>query len=143
LGESSLALFRQTGDRFGVGHALLGLGQASLEGGDATAASIHYAAAIEPLQQIGNVWFSSRALLGLARAVCARGNREQAAMLLGVADSLREGVGAPVYATDRGGYERTINELRGSLSDGVFERAYAAGQNMDVAQGLAQLVDQL
>jgi tetratricopeptide (TPR) repeat protein len=127
LAEEALALFRKTGDRFGVGHSLLGLGHTLLDVDQPQAAAEQFMAAIEPLQQIGNTWFISRALAGLASAAIAFGWLELAANVLGCADGLRERIGAPVYGPDRSRYERAREHLSETLERAEFESAYLAG----------------
>ena len=127
LGEEAIRLFRETGDRFGLGHSLVGLGHNLLEIHQPEAAAKQFIAAVEPLREIGNEWFVSRALAGLASSAIALGRPEVAGNLLGCADELRERIGAPVYGPDRAYYERALESLSKSLQLAKFESAIREG----------------
>jgi hypothetical protein len=128
LGQQGLELFENLGDRFGIGHALLTLGQAELADCEPRRAMAQFLAMITAMQEIGNSWFVARGLFCLATAACMCAESDLSATLLGCADSLRDSVGAPVYLQDVDDYARVHTELVTKLGEAQFQRAYAEGR---------------
>jgi predicted ATPase/DNA-binding XRE family transcriptional regulator len=129
VGQQGLELFRQVGDRFGIGHALLSLGQADLAAGEPRRAMAQFRAMITAMQDIGNTWFVARGLFCLATSACMCAQYDLSATLLGCADKLRESFGAPVYLQDVHDHARVHAELVDRLGDAQFQSAYAAGRS--------------
>lgn len=74
LGEESVALFRTTGDRWGLALALQDLGQTVLAAGDLTAAQVLYEEILAIYHELGDHWGCGLPLLGLGRVARARGD---------------------------------------------------------------------
>jgi predicted ATPase/DNA-binding XRE family transcriptional regulator len=130
LAHQGLELFEQVGDRFGIGHALLSLGQADFAAGEPRRAMPEFRAMIVAMQEIGNTWFVARGLFCLATCACMSADYALSATLLGCADNLRESFGAPVYLQDVDDYARLRTELVNRLGEPEFNSAYVTGRSM-------------
>ena len=71
------------------------------------------------------------ALEGLAGARSLAGRSEQAAQLLGAADTLRRGTGAPLPDAERGDVDRIEARIRADLGVDGLAAAFAQGRTAD------------
>jgi predicted ATPase/DNA-binding XRE family transcriptional regulator len=80
-------------------------------------------------------------LEGLATIACARGRREHAVRLSAAAATLRESLASPSPPHERDRYEHTLSLLREALGGELFAAAWDAGRTMDIAQVIAQALE--
>jgi DNA-binding CsgD family transcriptional regulator len=66
------------------------------------------------------------------------GQPEQAARLFGATAVLLESIGATIWATDKADYDRNLATARAQLGEEAFRAAFAAGQELSLAQAVAE-----
>lgn len=69
------------------------------------------------------------ALEGLAGAHALTGHHERAAELLGIATAIRESIGAPLPAAERGDVDRITRALRSAQGSDIFTAAFDKGRS--------------
>lgn len=69
--------------------------------------------------------------------LAAQGMPEQAALLWGSAEALREAIGAPMYPVDRVWYEQAQRLARATLGEQAYVSAWEEGRGMTAEQALA------
>jgi hypothetical protein len=135
LGQQGLEMFENVGDRFGIGHALLTLGQAELAGREPRRAMEQFVAMIASMDEIGNSWFVARGLFCLGPPLaCALTMMFQ--QLCSGARTTCERVSAPGLPA---GHERLRTNLRrarqqagrGRIPEGVRRRALHQARGND------------
>jgi predicted ATPase/DNA-binding CsgD family transcriptional regulator len=134
LQEEALAMMRSAGDRRGVTRVLHAFGLIALREGDCATARALLERTIGLVAQFGDRLFMSISVDGLAGVAVVEGKAEEAARLLGAADSLREAVGVvlpPAYRPDQ---EAVETGCRSRLGDERFAAARAEGQAMSEEQ---------
>jgi hypothetical protein len=77
---------------------------------------------------------AAESLEGLGSLVWERGAPESATRLLGLAEALREEIGAPIPPGRRAEHEHTLNALRSELRNGRFDALYSDGRLMQFEQ---------
>ena len=152
----ALSKSRQRSSKSDIAEYLLLLADVAAAQGDYAEAGMHYQDSLELFRALGKKQFSAQSLEGLAgvlveEAVEIRwaplgqataeddGISEQvralwAARLCGMAESLREAVGAPLPPVERPAYERTVAGARSQLGEAAFNRARREGRNMSLEQ---------
>ena len=76
-------------------------------------------------------------LAGLADVVVTHGDPEWAARIWGLAEALREAVGAPIPPIYHRAYESSVAATRAQLGEQAFAAAWAEGRNMTPEKVLA------
>ena len=114
-----------------VMHALINLGWAQLRTGMHDHAQKSLVQAIHVAVGIANDDGTARGLDGLAAVAAALGKPLQGALLLGAARNIREGVGSPMWGTDRASQEQTAATLRDRLGEARFTNALQEGASLD------------
>lgn len=143
--EQALAVFDavrarcvQRGDLWARSYAELFRGMTELAIGDVRAAA-------KSAREAGRVKWSLQDRLGtaeavdlLAEALCAAGEAERAARLLGIAETLWRTIGTPQADIPLLTKPRRICEqsARGLIGDGAYDAAYADGQACDLETGV-------
>jgi predicted ATPase len=130
LFEESLALFRSEGDIWSVSILEINRGVTALHQGDYERARAYFRASLILKQELGDKEGIAWCLEGLARIVVERGRAEQAACLLGAAETLREEIRAPLPATERLLYEQTVAAIRAQCDSQTFMHAWQRGRIM-------------
>src|SRR5262249_31139291 len=85
--------------------------------------------------------FTVMRLLIVSKLARARQDQEQAARLLGAAESLREQNGYLLEPLPRAEYEETLAQVRAQLGPAAFETAWAEGQAMTEAEVVTAALD--
>jgi DNA-binding CsgD family transcriptional regulator len=75
---------------------------------------------------------------GVAGMLALLGQPEQAARLFGATAVLLESIGATIWATDKADYDRNLATARAQLGEEAFRAAFAAGQELSLAQAVAE-----
>ena len=133
--EESLLIYREIGYPE-IAWVLIVLGRVvACQGDRAAARALH-----EESLTIG--WQIEPSLLppyleGLADMVAIQGNPAWAARLWGLAEVLREAMGAPVSPVERASYESSVAAARADLGGKAFAAAWAEGRGMTTEQALA------
>jgi non-specific serine/threonine protein kinase len=89
------------------------------------------------LSELGDRWWGTVCLEGLAGVAATQEKPERAAQLLGAAERLHDAMGAPVLPLFRPQYERTLSTTRAQLSEAQFAAARAEGRAMTFEQAVA------
>ncbi|QYN32291.1 AAA family ATPase [Pseudonocardia sp. DSM 110487] len=110
----------------GLALVLAELGFVAEQRGDLAAARRTHLDGLAAARRVGDPRAIALALEGLAGAQTARGP-ERAAELLGAAEALRAGVGAPLPPSERGDVDRISGRLRETLGAAAFEEHVARG----------------
>jgi predicted ATPase len=137
LAEESLRQFREYGDKPGVGLALYSLAMALMHQGESRKAGEVFRQSIAVRVDVGDRRAVAEVLEGMAALAALDREPERGARLLGMAQALREAVGAPVPAALRQEYERTISVLRAALGPERFETAVLEGQRTTLKEAVS------
>jgi tetratricopeptide (TPR) repeat protein len=153
LCEQGLVAFQELGDRWGIAQALTSLGCVAQTQGDHAGARRYYVQSLALASELGRSWGSAASLgpwnkLGipgyiagcleaLAGVDAAEGRPERAVQLLGAAEGLREGAGAPLPPANRDRFDCTVASARAALGEQPCARAWARGRSMSLEQVVA------
>jgi tetratricopeptide (TPR) repeat protein len=125
--DGSTSVFREIQAEVGLGYALVALGRALRAQGRAGSAEALVREGLSLLQQRQHKLGVATALEALAGLV-ADAHGEQAAMLFGMADAIRQAIGAPLPPIDRAAYDRDVASVSAQLDEIAFAQAWAEGQ---------------
>jgi predicted ATPase/DNA-binding CsgD family transcriptional regulator len=135
--REALALHRARGNRCGAAIALSDLGIAAHDTGDERAAAGFYRESLVLFAAIGDEWYFTGPLAGLANIAAGMGQMEPAAQLLGAAATRRTIGGAVFFAYETARFERTVAAARALLGEERFAAAYATGCALPLALVIA------
>jgi tetratricopeptide (TPR) repeat protein len=135
--EESLAIFREAGDRRGIGTVLYHIGTMLLDQGNAAAAGECDRESLTAFGHVGDRYGTARALESLARVAAARGEAERAARLYAAAAALRDVLGAPVPPVDRADFCARVAAVRACLGEEAFAAAWKEGRAMEMGEAIA------
>jgi predicted ATPase len=145
LAEESLVLYREMEYRKGAAESLSLLARIASERGDYSSAHALCNECLSIAKELGDRELLASGLERLAGVIAAQesgGASTQHAMwaakLWGAAESLREGIGAPIPPLERASYECAVVAMRTQLGEEVFATAWAQGRNMTADQALAE-----
>ncbi len=136
--EESRALFSELGDKRNIATSLVILGIMAYHQGDLHRSAVLYRESLALGKEIGDKLAVTESLEGLATLAVAWGDVEPAARLLGAAQALREVMGTPVPAADRGEYDRIVAAVRGMLPESTFTAAWAVGKSMPLEETVGE-----
>lgn len=140
-GMEGLALMRELRDRAGIAQSLSNLGDVAIDQGDYERAGALYAESIaayrEVSDQVGVAWCFE----GLARVARAKNEPGRMVRLLGTAEVLRAGAGAPLPRNLRPEYERDLTDARTRLGEAIFETAWEEGRAMTLEEAVAHALE--
>ena len=142
--ERGHALARERGDRLSTYVALYNLSQAAISTGDHVRARRHLEEGIELSEQTQDMANLAYFLEALAVVESADRRPGGVAVLLGAAESLRETVGANVYAyyrPDASLRDEAELRARAALGTSAYDEAVEAGAAMDVASVIRFALD--
>lgn len=150
LGEESLAIWRELGDREEVALALWQLGWGHFVGGDEEGALPLWEESLAMAESLGNRWLINRARLGVCQVLAARGDVDAASPIAatGLAEGLELGDPWAVHfahhflgdcALMRGDFIASEREYADSLRSGMESGAndIASGQIQGIAMAVA------
>jgi predicted ATPase/DNA-binding SARP family transcriptional activator len=137
--NQGLALRRETDDRLGTIGMFINLGEVARRQADWVRAEKLYREALAQCRQgAGDYSLMPLCLEGLAAVLCADGQAERAARLLGAAATAQEGLEGVMLPSERAGFERTTATARAAVGVGPFAAAWAAGQALALEQAVAE-----
>jgi non-specific serine/threonine protein kinase len=119
---------------WGAAVAQCALGRVAHARGDAQRALDHLRESLEIRHGLVDRLGAAESLEGLGSLVWERGAPESATRLLGLAEALREEIGAPIPPGRRAEHEHTLNALRSELRNGRFDALYSDGRLMQFEQ---------
>jgi predicted ATPase/DNA-binding CsgD family transcriptional regulator len=135
--EERVAIERELGTGWGIALASIGLARILASQGDRAAARALFQESLALLHKIGNKVFIAACLEGLGAVGVVQGQPAWAARLWGVAEALRQHIGAPLPPVYRAEYERSVAATRAQLGEQAFAAAWAEGRAMTPEQALA------
>lgn len=141
LYAQSLTLARETGNRWRVAGVLAGMGRVAGDQGQLERATALYRESVAIRQELGDKAGLVECLEGLAEVACGWGALEVGACLFGAAAARRQGTGALLPPWEQQRYERVLAEARERVTPLRFQEAWAAGQQMTLAQAIDHALD--
>ncbi len=131
---------------WGIANVLTSLGHLAREQGDHQRALARYRESLALHRSFGNKGYIAWCFEGMAAALCAGGQLEQAAQLCAAAAALRDSVHAPRPPAEQRIYDQTIAATRSALGEAAFQRAWSAGADYTleevISSALADAPDQ-
>jgi long-subunit acyl-CoA synthetase (AMP-forming) len=82
-------------------------------------------------------------LAGFAQLTFVEGNAEQAALLAGAAEGLRQRVGLRAWPSHRRAEAALVDQIRQALGVDRFDQAFAAGARLSQREAVAVVHDRL
>jgi hypothetical protein len=125
----------------GASITLSNLGAAAFYEGDFEDALSYYAEAAKTARELGYKVGLALALDGLAALAAARGRAEQAALVAGAADALRESISFELEPADRQFRDLYVAGLRATLGASLFDATLEQGRALKPAEAVAVLDD--
>ena len=131
LAEERLGLYEDLGNPWGIATSYTNLGLVASAQGDHAQAEAFYREGLAHFVALGDKWGSYECLAGLAGAVAAQDQPEQAARLCGLTDALREALGAIAPPTFYR-YDQVVATVRARLGEAAFQAAWEAGRSLSL-----------
>ena len=139
--REALTLALENRNKTAVGAAGANLGWAELGKGDHARAAGLFRESLSQFRELNNPVDIAECLEGFAGVAGARREGQRAARLYGVADSLRESLGAPLLPGDRPRYERHLSLARSLLDEAAWKQAWEEGRAMTVEDATAYALE--
>jgi predicted ATPase/DNA-binding CsgD family transcriptional regulator len=133
--QESVLLSREIGNP-DIDWELFLLGRVEALEGDYARARAFYEESLTIGREVGEKQRIAFYLEGLATVGAVQGDPVWAARLWGVAESLREAMGAPIPPVYRTDYDRSVAAARVQLGEQAFAAAWSEGQTMSLEQVL-------
>jgi predicted ATPase/DNA-binding CsgD family transcriptional regulator len=135
--EESLVLSKEIGNLRDIVEIRCVLAKVALVQGDQAGARVYCEESLKGAWKVGNKDLLASSLERLACIVVVQGETAWAAQLWGVAETLRDGMGAPITPLERPFYEKMVAEARTQLGEQAFAAAWIQGKSMSPEQALA------
>ena len=135
--EEALALSRAGEKRSTAAVAQQTLGQLLLDRGEITFAAPLVAGSVAYFWEIGDTWSLTQALEAAAEVLMAA-HPAAAVSLFAAAAALREAMPYPLGVAERGAQARQLQEIRATLGEAAFARAWDTGQAQSVDDVVAE-----
>lgn len=135
--HESLDLFQQAEERWGTAIALEALGYLCAAEQKASEAAARFAESLAIRRELGDRAGIAASLEGLAAVAAQTGRQQQALLLAGAAESLREAVHAPMPPVGDRMRDRWLVPLRQALGDEVAAAAWAQGRALAPERAMA------
>lgn len=100
-----------------------------------------YEESIELCLALGNYWWVTVCLEGLARVAAGQGRLDRVARLCGTAAALREEIGVPLPPVDRAEHERIVIAARVALGEDAFAAAWTEGHALPLEEAITGALD--
>jgi len=92
-------------------------------------------------RRLGDQRGIAESVVGLGAVAAFEGRAETAARLFGAAEASLETLGAELWPSNRGVYERSVAAARTALDPAVFEAAWKAGRQLSLDQVIKTAID--
>jgi predicted ATPase/class 3 adenylate cyclase len=140
--EEAVALARSAGEKWGICNALFYLGSVARARGEHARARRHLTEGLTVSQELGQVVVSTWCLEGIGWAWGLEGAAERAARLLGAAEALREGLGAPPSPSTLATYGPNRERVQAMVGEALFEAAWQEGRQLGRSAAFAYAVEE-
>jgi len=134
--EEGLALAQQLGFKQVLATSMDTLGHVEHAQGNLQAAESLFKKSLAGFRELDTKREIAGAFEGLAIVVSEQGSAERAARFMGVAEAIRESIGAPVAGSLRAESERNIAAVRAQLDEKTFADAWASGRALSLDQAI-------
>jgi predicted ATPase/DNA-binding XRE family transcriptional regulator len=141
LFTEALSLAQRLADARSIANNLSNLALMALYRADYPKASDLFADSLAAFNELGDRRGVAEALEGLAGVAGVESRPQQAARLFGLAEALREAIGAPLLPHDQSRYTATISAAREQLDANTWARAWAEGRATPIQDGIAALLE--
>jgi non-specific serine/threonine protein kinase len=141
LYEESLALCRALGDKLCAASSLQGLGMVAGGQREYQAARARVAESLALRRDLGDQQGIAECLEALAGIASIQAQPQRAARLWGVAEALREALGAPLLSSDRMRYDCAVARVRTVLDAATWTTAWTAGRTMPLEQAIVYALE--
>jgi tetratricopeptide (TPR) repeat protein len=138
--ERGLAVSQEINDKVITARALYNLGLVALHQHQYERARRQLEESLLWRWEIGYKEAVASSLEGLAALSAAEGDGARAALLLGVAETTRATIGAPLSPIERSSQEQVIALIRGQIGDEQLSNAWRAGQVLNLETAVAEAV---
>ena len=135
--EEALSVGRETGSKHSTADALAHLGSVALRMGEYHESLSFYQQSLALNREQGYKEGIAEDLAGLAEVAGLLGQQEQAAVLLGAVEALREASNSSLPDLLRAEYDRTVEGIRAQFDEAAFAKAWAKGRTMTLEEVLA------
>ncbi len=136
----SLVLYRASEDKRYIAIVLHSLGRLAQDQGDRARAAAHLKESLILRKKTG----AKRGIAESLEAVAGMTTQaEQAARLFGMAEALRESIGAPLPPVERADYDRSAAAVRAALGEAAFAAAWAEGRATKLEQAIGAALEAL
>jgi predicted ATPase/tetratricopeptide (TPR) repeat protein len=132
--EEGLHLYREMSYREGITEALALLGKVETARGDLTVASTLFTESLTLAKDLDQRELFAIGLEGLAPVVATQADPARAVRLWGMAEALREALGAPLPPVERADYVSAVVATRRLLAEEVFASVWQEGRSLSVEQ---------
>jgi predicted ATPase/DNA-binding CsgD family transcriptional regulator len=142
--ETTLAICEPHGDSWYSGQSLCFLGIGLWRQGDLDAAAVRLKDALRRLHQVNETHSTSWCLGALAWIAFDQGRPERAATLLGAADRLARGVGAPAgFLPELAAHHEQYRQRTGeALGEPAYRAVFTRGAQMPLDEAIAHALDE-
>jgi tetratricopeptide (TPR) repeat protein len=130
--ERSLAVFRESGDKWIIGLLTWSLAKACIIGRDFEAARRYLSESIALSRELGNKWSVPYALEAIADICAAEGRGAKAVRLYGAASTQREMLGLAFPPAEKLSYQKGLDRLHELVQEKQFEAEWHAGRALTV-----------
>lgn len=137
LGEESLDLRRELGDRWGVALALEHLGIVAVALGDTVRARALHGESLILRRELGDKHGMADSLDQLAELTVAQGQPQRGARLRGAADALRQAHGLPRVPGGQVAHVRALAVLSAVLGEVDYAAAMQEGRTLSFEEAIA------
>ncbi len=139
LVEQSVALFKKRRQAHGMALSTSAMAVVITARGDNATARALYEEALTLAKKAGDKLIIASGLEGLASVVAGQGEYERAVRFWGVAEALREAIGAPLPTVERSAYEWAVEVARERLGEEAFAGAWDEGRRLTVEDALRSI----
>jgi len=136
LFDEALEISAQFGDTRGTARALMYIAEAKFSQGEYEAARAKYIEGLKFFHEIGDKWWGTVCIEGLAYIAAHQNNARHVARLLGAAEHMHELLGAPILAVYRESNEWSADRARAQLDAQDFSEAWNEGRTLTYDQAI-------
>ena len=139
--EESFRLDREMDDKSGMAYGLHVLGMVGLAEGDAKAHE-HLLQSLRLRQEIGEQFYQTSSLIGIAGLTLHEGNAPRAAQLLGAVESALKALNVPMEPEMIQFHTKTLATMREQLGESAFQSAWEEGSQWSLEEAVKLALDE-
>ncbi len=128
--EAALAVARERGDRFHETHYVQFLGRLALDRGDPAAAARLFRESLEAVRELRGPALLARALEGLAGVAARQGQAQDALLLVGAAERVRDDADSPLMRSEKAMLDRWLSSALAAVDGGQRAALLERGRSL-------------